>query len=94
MPSPVHVKRVGIAAPSANAGLDRERGPEDGDGATVAPPLAPGVANNVGEGMAGETNGVPVGLACPVLPGVHAEMRMAITTNQTSDVRCMARLST
>jgi hypothetical protein len=94
MPSPAHVKRVGIVAPSANAGLERESGPEDGDGAMVAPALAPGVANNVGEAMAGETKGVPVELASPVLPGVHAEMRMAITTNQTTDVRGMARLST
>jgi hypothetical protein len=94
MPSPEHVKRVGITAPSANAGLDRESGPEDGDGATVAPALAPGVAGNVGDAMAGETNGVPLGLAGPVPADVHAEMRMVISTNQTTDVRRMARLST
>src|SRR3954464_15575888 len=93
MPSPSHVKRVGIAAPSPNAGLEMASGPEDGDCDMFAPPLALGVAKP-GGAMAGETNGIPVGLADPVPAGVHAATRMVTTASHATLDRRMARLST
>ena len=93
MPLPSQVNRVGIAAPSAKAGLESVNAPNDGDGAADAVLGAVDVAAGVGDAVAAEAADVWV-LAGLVSADEHAASRTAAPAAQSSIDRRMAGLST